>query len=101
MSRRHRLAVLFVSLLVAAAPASGAGSPLRDVRPPASPQAARYSQAVVVERGPLIFVSGQVAHDSRRRVAGEGDMRAQTRQVFQDVKAVLEVRAATSRTSCA
>jgi reactive intermediate/imine deaminase len=83
------LAFLAASLLVTEAHA--ADSRLRRVRPPASPQAPRYSHAVVVEEGgPLIFVSGQVAYDAQRRLVGKGDLRAQTRQVFENLKAVLE-----------
>jgi len=82
------IAVAAASML--AAPAGVADSRLRHVRPPASPQAPRYSHAVVVDGGPLIFVSGQVAYDAQRRLVGKGDMRAQTRQVFENLKAVLE-----------
>jgi reactive intermediate/imine deaminase len=88
MRLRRSALVLAVSFL--AAPAGhAADSTLRRIRPPASPEAPRYSQAVVVEGGSLIFVSGQVAYDAQRRVVGKGDMRAQTRQVFENLKAVL------------
>jgi reactive intermediate/imine deaminase len=80
-------AVLAASLL--AASAHGAEGRIRRIRPPASPEAPRYSQAVVVESGPLVFVSGQVAYDAQRHVVGKGDMRAQTRQAFENLKAVL------------
>ena len=81
------IAVVAASMLAAPAVSD---SRLRHVRPPASPQAPRYSHAVVVDGGPLIFVSGQVAYDAQRRLVGKGDMRAQTRQVFENLKAVLE-----------
>jgi reactive intermediate/imine deaminase len=79
--------ILTISLLAASAHA--AEGRIRHVRPPASPDAPRYSQAVVVEAGSLVFVSGQVAYDAQRHVVGKGDMRAQTRQVFENLKAVL------------
>lgn len=88
--RLRRFAVFLAVPILAAASADAADSGLRHVRRPASPQAPRYSHAVVVEAGgSLIFVSGQVAYDAQRRVVGKGDMRAQTRQVFENLKAVL------------
>jgi len=39
--------------------------------------------------GNTIYVSGQVAYNSAGRLVGEGDMRAQTRQVFDNIQAVL------------
>jgi reactive intermediate/imine deaminase len=88
MIRRSTLiALVAVSLLASAARAAETG--LRRVRPPASADAPRYSHAVVVESGTLVFVSGQVAYDAQRRVVGKGDMRAQTRQVLENLKAVL------------
>src|SRR2546428_13394873 len=39
--------------------------------------------------GNTIYVSGQVAYDSNGNLVGEGDMRAQTRQVFDNIRAVL------------
>ena len=46
-----------------------------------------YSQAV--KAGGLIFVAGQMPVDSQVQVVGEGDIRAQTRQVFANLAAVL------------
>ena len=87
--RTVRLALLCV-VLACASPVRAADSRIRHVRPPA-PGAPRYSQAVVVESGPLVFVSGQVAYDAQRHVVGKGDMRAQTKQAFENLKAVLAV----------
>jgi reactive intermediate/imine deaminase len=39
--------------------------------------------------GNAIYVSGQVAYDANGNLVGEGDMQAQTRQVFENIKAVL------------
>jgi 2-iminobutanoate/2-iminopropanoate deaminase len=89
MLRRTWIAILTAALLATTTSASAADSRIRRIRPPASPEAPRYSHAVVVESGPLVFVSGQVAYDAQRRVVGKGDMRAQTRQVLENLKAVL------------
>jgi 2-iminobutanoate/2-iminopropanoate deaminase len=40
--------------------------------------------------GNTIYVSGQIAYDSTGHLVGEGDMKAQTRQVFDNIKSILE-----------
>ena len=40
--------------------------------------------------GDFLFLSGQVAVDCEGRLVGGGDLRAQTRQVFENIKAILE-----------
>ena len=56
-----------------------------------------YSQAVRVETGDAvwIYVSGQIAIDREGDLVGPGDVRAQTRQVFENLKAILEANGAT------
>jgi reactive intermediate/imine deaminase len=56
-----------------------------------------YSQAVRVETGDAVWihVSGQIAIDTEGNLVGPGDMRAQTRQVFENLKAILEANGAT------
>jgi 2-iminobutanoate/2-iminopropanoate deaminase len=56
-----------------------------------------YSQAVRVETGDAVWihVSGQVAMDAEGNLVGPGDLRAQTRQVFENLKAILEANGAT------
>ncbi|MBI3300806.1 MAG: RidA family protein [Deltaproteobacteria bacterium] len=44
--------------------------------------------------GDTIYVSGQVAYDAGGNLVGEGDMKAQTRQVFENITAVLAVAGA-------
>jgi 2-iminobutanoate/2-iminopropanoate deaminase len=53
-----------------------------------------YSHVVVVEGRRTIFVSGQLARDRDGNVVGAGDMRAQMRQVGENVKAALEAAGA-------
>jgi 2-iminobutanoate/2-iminopropanoate deaminase len=49
-----------------------------------------YSQAVAAS-GQLVFCSGQIALDAKSgEMVGVGDVRAQTRQVMENLKAVLE-----------
>jgi reactive intermediate/imine deaminase len=56
-----------------------------------------YSQAVRVETGDAVWihVSGQIAIDAGGNLVGPGDVRAQTRQVFENLKAILEANGAT------
>jgi enamine deaminase RidA (YjgF/YER057c/UK114 family) len=62
--------------------------PLNDPRP-------RYSQGILTEGGKLLFVAGQTASDKDGNVVGKGDIKAQTKQVFANLKAVLEEAGAT------
>ena len=56
---------------------------LNDPRP-------RYSQGIITEGGRLLFVAGQTASDQNGNVVGKGDIKAQTKQVFANLKTVLE-----------
>lgn len=80
-------AVLVLSLFPSSARAADSG--VRYVQPSGMENNPRYSHAVVVDSGVLVFVSGQVARDAQGRLVGKGDMRAQTRQVFENLKTVL------------
>ena len=61
------------------------------------PRSDSYSQAVRVETADAtwIYVSGQIAIDLEGNLVGPGDLRAQTRQVFENLKAILEANGAT------
>jgi len=58
------------------------------------PPSPGYSQAVEVRLGHLVYVAGQVAMDRSGKVVGEGDIRAQTQQTFENLKAALEASGA-------
>jgi 2-iminobutanoate/2-iminopropanoate deaminase len=49
-----------------------------------------YAQAVVLRGGDLMVCSGQVAFSADRDIVCKGDLRGQTRQAFDNLKAVLE-----------
>lgn len=53
----------------------------------AAPRGA-YSQAI--RAGSLIFVSGQLPIDENGNLVGLGDIKAQTKAVFRNIKAILE-----------
>ncbi len=48
-----------------------------------------YTQVVTARGGKAIFVAGQVAFDEAGRLVGPGDLRAQTGQVYQNLKTAL------------
>lgn len=50
----------------------------------------RLPLAQAKQVGDTIYVSGQIAYDPSGRIVGEGDMKAQTRQAFENIKTVLE-----------
>jgi enamine deaminase RidA (YjgF/YER057c/UK114 family) len=53
-----------------------------------------YSHVQEVRGGRMIFISGQLARDRDGNVVGRGDMRAQIRQVGENVRIALEAAAA-------
>jgi enamine deaminase RidA (YjgF/YER057c/UK114 family) len=48
-----------------------------------------YSHVVVVEAGRQVFVSGQLSRNAQGDIVGTGDMRAQIRQVGENIKTAL------------
>ncbi|MBK8560440.1 RidA family protein [Candidatus Amarobacter glycogenicus] len=54
-----------------------------------------YSHVVSTSGGRTIYVAGQIAMDKDGSVVGVGDLRAQTTQVFENVKAALAAAGAT------
>lgn len=54
-----------------------------------------YSHAVIAEGDKIIFIAGQVALNSAGEIVGKGDLRTQTRQVFENLKIALASASAT------
>jgi len=54
-----------------------------------------YSQGLMVKNGTLVVISGQVAWDVNGNLVGKGDFKAQTRQVFENLKNMLASAGAT------
>jgi reactive intermediate/imine deaminase len=69
-------------------------SAVRFVKSENLPPSPGYSQAVEVRGGRIVYIAGQVAVDRSGKVVGEGDMRAQTQQTFENLKAALEASGA-------
>jgi len=54
------------------------------------PPLGMYSNGMVAPGGEIVVVAGQVGMDRAGRLIGPGDVAAQTKQVFENVRAVLE-----------
>jgi enamine deaminase RidA (YjgF/YER057c/UK114 family) len=48
-----------------------------------------YTHVVEVQPGPIAYISGQVAFDKDGKLVGDGDIVAQTRQVFENIRSAL------------
>jgi enamine deaminase RidA (YjgF/YER057c/UK114 family) len=56
---------------------------------------AGYTHVVTANQGKMIFVAGQVALNKQGDLVGKGDLRAQTTQVFENLKVALVAAGAT------
>ncbi len=48
-----------------------------------------YTHVVVTTPGKLVFISGQVANNAKGELVGKDDLRAQTKQIFENLKAAV------------
>ncbi len=53
------------------------------------PRGRGFSMGVVQPEGRVIHFTGQVAWDEEERLVGKGDVRAQTRQCFENIRTLL------------
>jgi len=60
--------------------------------PSVAPPVGTYSHAVLVETGDAVWIhlSGQLALDENGALVGPGDLAAQTRQVFENLRRILD-----------
>jgi reactive intermediate/imine deaminase len=70
---------------------------VRFINPPTMTKPSGYTHVVEVTRGKMIYIAGQVALDRSGNLVGRGDFRAQTQQVFENLKAALEASGASFR----
>ena len=54
------------------------------------PGPAGYSHVAKVNRGALVYISGQVPSDASGKLIGEGDFEAQVEQIFSNLKIAVE-----------
>ena len=59
------------------------------------PGPAGYSHVAKVNRGAIVYLSGQVPSDASGKLIGEGDFEAQVEQIFANLKLAVEAAGAT------
>jgi len=64
--------------------------PYSTIATPEAKPVANYKMATRMEGGRLLYISGQVAWDAGGNIVGKGDVRAQARQTFQNLRGVLQ-----------
>jgi enamine deaminase RidA (YjgF/YER057c/UK114 family) len=64
--------------------------PFSTIATPEARPVANYKMATRMEGGRLLYVSGQVAWDASGNIVGKGDVGAQARQTFQNLRQVLQ-----------
>ena len=78
----------FLSIVIALLFAASAGAQnIERINPEGMTQPTAYSHLVKVDN--LLFIAGQVAVDGDGNIVGEGDMAAQVRQVYKNLRSVL------------
>jgi enamine deaminase RidA (YjgF/YER057c/UK114 family) len=70
-------------------PASAAEVSTRRVNPPGLLTPRGYTHVVSASGGRTVYVSGQVSANAKGEVVGKGDIKAQTTQVFENLKIAL------------
>ena len=54
-----------------------------------------YTHVITAKPGKMVFISGQVAMDAQGHLVGKDDLRAQTKQAFENLKTALAAAGAT------
>jgi enamine deaminase RidA (YjgF/YER057c/UK114 family) len=68
--------------------------PLECTNPEGLPPAHTYSHVVTATNGRMVFVAGQVAEDADGNLVGAGDLAAQARKAFENVRTALHAAGA-------
>jgi enamine deaminase RidA (YjgF/YER057c/UK114 family) len=64
--------------------------PFSTIATPLAKPVANYKMATRLEGGRLLYISGQVAWDASGNIVGKGDVGAQARQTFENLRGVLQ-----------
>jgi reactive intermediate/imine deaminase len=64
--------------------------PYTTITPAEAKPVAQYKMATRMEGGRLLYIAGQVARDTEGNVLAPGDIRTQARQVFENLRQVLQ-----------
>ena len=71
------------------------GGRLTHLNPPGLSTPTGYTHIVAPQRGRLVFIAGQVAADAKGAVVGKGDFKAQTKQVYDNLRTAVTAAGAT------
>lgn len=63
---------------------------VRFINPASLPKPTGYSHVAEITGGRIVYISGQIPVDANGNVVGAGDLRAQTMQVFANLRSALE-----------
>ena len=66
------------------------------INPPTIATPRGYTHVVTATSGKMVFISGQVAFNPKGELVGKGDLRAQTAQVYENLKNALAAVGATT-----
>ena len=67
---------------------------IQRMNPPGMTTPTGYSHVVSARGGRTVYIAGQVALDAKGQLVGEGDLAAQTRQVFANLETALKAAGA-------
>lgn len=66
------------------------------INPPTIAPPRGYTHVVTATGGKMVFIAGQVAFNAKGELVGKGDLRAQTAQVYENLKNALAAAGATT-----
>ena len=92
----HRIVAITMTFVVGMTVGALAQSGLlRHVNPPGLSTPTGYTHVVIPQGGRLVFIAGQVANDKSGALVSKGDFKAQTKQVFENLKTAVEAAGGT------
>jgi enamine deaminase RidA (YjgF/YER057c/UK114 family) len=68
---------------------------IQHISPPGIPKSPAYTHVVTAKPGTVLWISGQVAQNSKGEVVGKGDLKAQLNQAWENVRLALAGSGAT------
>jgi enamine deaminase RidA (YjgF/YER057c/UK114 family) len=68
---------------------------IRHISPPGIPKSPAYTHVVAAKPGTVLWISGQIAQNSKGEVVGKGDLKAQLNQAWENVRLALAGSGAT------
>lgn len=92
----HRIVAIAMTFVIGmTAGALAQSGLLRHLNPAGLATPTGYTHVVIPQGGRPVFIAGQVANDKSGAVVGKGDFKAQTKQVFENLKTAVEAAGGT------